>query len=57
MFGNNGFLHKQLENQNSLALESFFEGHAQEVWERNWMNPEMQTALLNTYLQKLLRRF
>ena len=31
-----------------LALESYFEEHAQEVWERNWMNPEMQTTLLNT---------
>ena len=28
--------------------------HAQEVWERNWMNPEMQTTLLNTYLSKLI---
>ena len=25
-----------------IALESYFEQHAQEVWERNWMNPEMQ---------------
>ena len=38
------------------ALESFFEDHAQEVWERNWMNPEMQTTLLNTYPQKLIAR-
>ena len=37
-----------------LALESFFEEHAQEVWERNWMNLEMQTTLLNTYLPKLI---
>ena len=28
------------------TLECFFEEHAQEVCERNWMNPEMQTALL-----------
>ena len=35
-----------------IALESYFEEHAQEFWERNWMNPEMQTTLLNTY-QKL----
>ena len=35
------------------ALENF-EVHAQEVWERNWMNPEMQTTLLNTFLQKLI---
>ena len=32
-----------------IALESYFEEHAQEVWERNWMNPEMHTTLLNTY--------
>ena len=36
------------------ALESYFEKHAQEVWERNWVNPEMQTTLLNTYLSKLI---
>ena len=28
-----------------IALESYCEEHAQEVWERNWMNPEMQTTL------------
>ena len=32
-----------------IALESHFEEHAKEVWERNWMNLEMQTMLLNTY--------
>ena len=37
-----------------IALESHFEEHAQEVWERNWMNPEMQTTLLNTYPPKLI---
>ena len=26
---------------------SYFEKHAQEIWERNWMNPEMHTTLLN----------
>ena len=26
-----------------MALVSYFEEHAQEVWERNWMNLEMQT--------------
>ena len=36
------------------ALGSHFEGHAQEVWERNWMNPEMQTTLLNMYAPKLI---
>ena len=37
-----------------IALESYFEEHAQEDWERNWMNPEMQTTLLNTYPPKLI---
>ena len=37
-----------------IALESYFEVHAQEVWERNWMDPEMQTTLLNTYPPKLI---
>ena len=37
-----------------IALESYFEERAQEVWERNWMNPEMQTMLLNTYRPKLI---
>ena len=35
-------------------LESYFEKHAQEVWERNWKNLEMQTTLLNTYPSKLI---
>ena len=38
-------------DQNRL---SYFEEHAQEVWERNWVNPEMQTTLLNTYPPKLI---
>ena len=37
-----------------IALESYFEGHAQEVRERNWMNLEMQTTLLDTYPPKLI---
>ena len=37
-----------------MALESYFEEHAQEVLERNWMNPEMQTTLLSTYPPKLI---
>ena len=37
-----------------IAMESYFEEHAQEVWERNWMNPETQTTLLNTYPPKLI---
>ena len=37
-----------------IAMESYFEEHAQEVWNVNWMNPEMQTTLLNTYAPKLI---
>ena len=37
-----------------IDLESHFEEHEQEVWERIWMNPEMQTTLLNTYPPKLI---
>ena len=37
-----------------IALESHFKEHAQEVRERNLMNPEMQTTLLNTYPPKLI---
>ena len=37
-----------------IALESYFEEHAHEVWERSWMNPEMQTTLLNTYPPRLI---
>ena len=37
-----------------IALESYFEEHAQEVWERYWLNPEMQTTLLNTYPPKMI---
>ena len=36
-----------------IALESYIEEHAQEICERNWMNPEIQTALLNTFHPKL----
>ena len=36
-----------------IALESYIEEHAQEVWERNWMNLEMQTTLLNTYVPSI----
>ena len=39
------------------VLESFFEKHAQYVWERNWMNLEMQTTLLKTYPPKLIATF
>ena len=40
--------------RSKTALESYFEEHAQEVWERNSMNPEMQTTLLKTCLPKLI---
>ena len=49
---NNGFRHNSWRN--NIALESYIEEHAQEVWERNWMNPEMQITLLNTYPPKLI---
>ena len=35
-----------------IALQSYFEEHAKEVWERNRMNPEMHTMLLDTKLLK-----
>ena len=37
-----------------IAMESYFEEHAQEVCEGNRMNPEMQTTLLNTYPPQLI---
>ena len=37
-----------------IALESYFEEHTQDVWERSWMNLEMQTTLLNTYPPRLI---
>ena len=37
-----------------ITLESHFEEHAQKVWERNWLNLELQTMSLNTYLPKLM---
>ena len=45
---NNRFLHIK------IALESCLEEHAKEVWERNWINPEMQTTLLDTYPPNLI---
>ena len=35
------------------ALESYFEEHAQEVWERNWMDREMQTMLVEHVSSKI----
>ena len=37
-----------------MSLESCFDARAKEVWERDWMNLEMQTTLLNTYPPKLI---
>ena len=31
-----------------LVLENYLDEHAEEVWERHWMNLEVQTTLLNT---------
>ena len=31
-----------------IPLESYFGRYAQEVWERNWMDPDMHTMLLDT---------
>ena len=39
---------------NSWRIKIALEEHAQEVRERNWMNPEMQTTVLNTYPPKLI---
>ena len=39
-------------DQGFAALESYFEEHATEVWERDWMNPEMHATLLNAYTPK-----
>ena len=36
-----------------IALESHFEERAREVWERNWMNPDMHTTLLDMNLTVL----
>ena len=37
-----------------MALESYFEEHAQDAWETNWMNLEMQTTLLNKCPPRLI---
>ena len=36
------------------TLESYLEEHAQEIWERNWINPEMHTTLLKMNDLKLM---
>ena len=35
-----------------IHLENYFGKYAQEVWERNWMNLDMHTMLLDTKLLK-----
>ena len=37
-----------------MAMQSFFDEHAKEMWEINWVNLEMQITLLNTHLPKLI---
>ena len=44
----------QTVGESKMPWRATFEVHAQEVWERNRMNPEMQTALLDTYPPKLI---
>ena len=39
----------------AIALGSFFDEHGTEVWEINWMSPEVQTTLLNTEYGHILR--
>ena len=38
----------------TIALESYFEEHAQEVWAWNWMSPEMQTVFFEQKPSKLI---
>ena len=37
-----------------IHLENYFGKYAQEVWERNWMNSDMHTMLLDTNNRKLM---
>ena len=39
-----------------IKIESLRQNENQNSLERNWMNPEMQTTLLNTYLPKLIAK-
>ena len=38
-----------------IHLENYFGKYAQDVWERNWMNPDMRTMLLDTNSRKLVQ--
>ena len=40
--------------ESKKALKSYFEEHAQDVVERNWINLEMHATLMNTYPPKLI---
>ena len=53
MFGRQR-ISSQTVGESKKPLESYFEEHAQEVRERNWMNPEMKTTLWNMYTPKLI---
>ena len=37
-----------------IAFEKYFEEHAKEIWQRDWMNLEMHTTSLNVYSPKLI---
>ena len=37
-----------------MAMESHCDEHGKEIWEVNWMDPEVQTTLLNAYPPKLM---
>ena len=42
------------ESEFKIALETSSEASMHREFQRNWMNPEMQTTLLNTYPPKLI---
>ena len=50
---NTGFL--TISWRINIALESYFEKNAKEVWERHGMNLEIQTTLLTTYPPTILK--
>ena len=44
----------QTAGESKIALESYFGKHAQEVWERNRMDPDMHTMFSNRDNPKLM---
>ena len=52
------YVKQRISSQTVGESKSLWRGtldeHGKEVWERNVMKPEMQTALLNTYPPKLI---